>query len=155
MDAWLIFQCYQRKPGKDLSGSTTANPIIKTPASPVAILASLQTFYRWKRGDANNRINKYLRLTWFPFNQYNRFEEVNMSGIVSCGAYVPLWRLNLAAITSGLKGEKSVCNFDEDGITMAAAAAIDCLRGVDRRGVDGFFLPLLPHLIKRSKLRQL
>ena len=62
-----------------------------------------------------------------------------MSGIVSCGAYVPWWRLDRAAITSGLKGEKAVCNFDEDSVTMAAAAAIDCLKGVDRGGVDGLF----------------
>ena len=62
-----------------------------------------------------------------------------MTGIVSFGAYVPLWRLDRAAISSRLKGEKAVCNFDEDSITMAAAAAIDCLKGVDRGGVDGLF----------------
>jgi hypothetical protein len=41
MGAWQVSRCYQREPGKDLNGSITTNAIIKMPASPVAILASL------------------------------------------------------------------------------------------------------------------
>jgi len=33
MSAWQVSRCYQRKPGKDLNGSITTNPIIKTLAS--------------------------------------------------------------------------------------------------------------------------
>lgn len=40
MDAWQVSRNYQRKPGKDLNDSITTVPLIKTLASPVAILAS-------------------------------------------------------------------------------------------------------------------
>ena len=46
-----------------------------------------------------------------------------MVGITSYGAYVPLFRLDRQAI--GGRGEKSICSFDEDSITMAVAAVID------------------------------
>src|SRR5207248_6156469 len=48
-------------------------------------------------------------------------------------------RLSLAASTGGKPGgpEKTVANWDEDAVTMAVAAAVDCLRGVDRAAVDG------------------
>jgi hydroxymethylglutaryl-CoA synthase len=59
-----------------------------------------------------------------------------MVGITSYGAYLPLWRLSREAIAKGAGGEKAVCNFDEDSITMAAAAAIDCLGEADREAVD-------------------
>jgi len=38
---WRVSRCYQRKPGNDLNGSVTADPIIETAAPPVAILAFL------------------------------------------------------------------------------------------------------------------
>ncbi|HJQ83981.1 MAG TPA: 3-oxoacyl-[acyl-carrier-protein] synthase III C-terminal domain-containing protein [Candidatus Binatia bacterium] len=62
-----------------------------------------------------------------------------MVGITSYGAYVPMLRLPLAAIAGGKGGgpEKAVANWDEDAVTMAVAAAIDCLRGIDRASVDG------------------
>ncbi len=67
-----------------------------------------------------------------------------MAGIVSFGAYVPYYRLSrdlIAAAWGGrsLGGERSVANRDEDSITMAVEAAVDCLRGMDRRKVDGLF----------------
>lgn len=62
-----------------------------------------------------------------------------MVGITSYGAYVPLYRLSREAIARGARGEKAICNFDEDSVTMAAAAAIDCLTGVDRQTVDGLY----------------
>jgi 3-hydroxy-3-methylglutaryl CoA synthase/uncharacterized OB-fold protein len=61
-------------------------------------------------------------------------------GITSFGAYIPFLRLNRSAIANGLKGERPLANFDEDSITMAVAAALDCLRGVQRDSVDGLFL---------------
>ena len=36
-----------------------------------------------------------------------------------------------------LRGEKAVANWDEDSITMAVAAAKDCLKGENKDQVDG------------------
>src|SRR5262250_803009 len=66
-----------------------------------------------------------------------------MVGIRSFGAYIPMLRLPFAAIAGGGRkaaggsGEKAVAYFDEDAVTMAVAAATDCLRGIDRASVDG------------------
>lgn len=38
-----------------------------------------------------------------------------------------------------MPGERAVCNFDEDSVTMAQEAAADCLRGIDPKKVDGLF----------------
>jgi 3-hydroxy-3-methylglutaryl CoA synthase len=56
-----------------------------------------------------------------------------MVGITSYGAYVPMLRLAL-----GKPGgpERAIANWDEDCVTMAVAAATDCLKGIDRRSVD-------------------
>ena len=60
-----------------------------------------------------------------------------MVGIAAYGAYVPRYRLG--AETAGWNSalERSVANFDEDSVTMAVAAGLDCLRGRDREAVDG------------------
>ena len=63
-----------------------------------------------------------------------------MIGILSFGTYIPVRRLNRVEITEGLSGEKAVAGFDEDSITMAVAATMDCLKGFDRQQVDGLFL---------------
>lgn len=68
-----------------------------------------------------------------------------MVGIVSYGAYIPLYRLSREAIakawgTRALPGEKAICNYDEDTVTMAVAAGMDCLKGFDPKQVDGLFL---------------
>ncbi len=63
-----------------------------------------------------------------------------MAGIVAYGAYVPRLRLSRAAaveanswFNAGLKGlakgERSMCNWDEDSLTMAVEASRDCLGG--------------------------
>ena len=57
-----------------------------------------------------------------------------MIGITSYGAYVPLRRLS-----TGPRSEKAVANWDEDSLTLAVAAAIDCLGGVKRETVDGLY----------------
>jgi hydroxymethylglutaryl-CoA synthase len=71
-----------------------------------------------------------------------------MVGITSYGAYIPLYRINRMTIyqalgwlnpASLLPGEKAVANFDEDSITMAVAAAVDCLTDIEREKVDGLF----------------
>lgn len=60
-----------------------------------------------------------------------------MVGITSYGAYVPLSRLDRKVL--GDKGEKAICSFDEDSVTMAVAAAADCLQDLDRDTVDGLY----------------
>src|SRR5512147_796558 len=67
-----------------------------------------------------------------------------MVGITSYGAYIPMWRLPFAAIAGGGRkaqggggGERSIAYFDEDSVTMAVAAATDCLRGIDRASIGG------------------
>jgi len=62
-----------------------------------------------------------------------------MVGIRSWGIYVPLWRLDLGCVRKGLKGERAVANFDEDSMTMGVAAAVNCLKQIDRGSVDGLF----------------
>ena len=67
-----------------------------------------------------------------------------MLGIVSFGAYIPIYRLSREAIgtmwsKSVGKGEKAVANADEDSLTMGVEAVLDCLRGMDRKKVDGLY----------------
>jgi len=71
-----------------------------------------------------------------------------MVGICSYGGYIPRYRLKREKIfeamgwtgSSGLsKGEKAVANFDEDSLTMAVAAGMDCMNGFDRRTLGGVY----------------
>lgn len=66
------------------------------------------------------------------------------AGIVSFGVYVPYYRLSRDLIAKAwggrsMGGERSVANHDEDSITMAVQAAINCLGGINRDEVDGLF----------------
>jgi 3-hydroxy-3-methylglutaryl CoA synthase/NAD(P)-dependent dehydrogenase (short-subunit alcohol dehydrogenase family)/putative sterol carrier protein len=74
-----------------------------------------------------------------------------MVGITSYGAYIPRLRLDRMAIFQAMgwfapallmvaQGERSMCNWDEDAITMAVAASRDCLRGQDKQKLDALFL---------------
>src|ERR1051325_2871362 len=69
-----------------------------------------------------------------------------MVGIVSYGGYVPRLRLQRKAIAqanawfnAGLggmaKAERSMCNWDEDSVTMAVEAARDCVAGFDKSAI--------------------
>ncbi|TAK31654.1 MAG: hydroxymethylglutaryl-CoA synthase family protein [Chloroflexota bacterium] len=66
-----------------------------------------------------------------------------MAGIVSYGAYVPIYRLSratLAQIWGGSgAGEKAVANFDEDSLTMGVEAARDCLRGLEKASIGALY----------------
>jgi hydroxymethylglutaryl-CoA synthase len=67
-----------------------------------------------------------------------------MAGIVSYGAYIPFYRLSRSEIAGawGMRagaGERAVANYDEDSLTMAVAAARDCLRGIDTAKIDGVY----------------
>jgi hydroxymethylglutaryl-CoA synthase len=62
-----------------------------------------------------------------------------MAGIVSYGAYVPLFRLGRA--TAGWEGpsERAAANYDEDSVTMAVAALRNALTGVDTATIDALY----------------
>jgi len=65
-------------------------------------------------------------------------------GITSYGAYIPIYRLSTQTLTQvwggfAAPGEKAVANWDEDSLTMAVEAIIDCLNGMDRELVDGLY----------------
>ena len=67
-----------------------------------------------------------------------------MPGIKSYGAYIPLSRLSRAEIARAwggrpAPGERAVASYDEDSLTMAVAAARDCLTGIDRASVGGVY----------------
>ena len=67
-----------------------------------------------------------------------------MTGIVSYGAYIPIYRLKRDEMArawsrGSVGGERAVANFDEDSATMAVEAVIDCLKGTDRQSVDGLY----------------
>jgi hydroxymethylglutaryl-CoA synthase len=66
-----------------------------------------------------------------------------MAGIISYGAYIPPTRLSMAAIAGRPDKpggpEKAVAWNDEDSVTMAVAAGLNCLRGVDRSTIDAVF----------------
>ena len=65
------------------------------------------------------------------------------AGIVAYGSYIPATRLPLAMIHGGRATEggpeKAVAGFDEDAITMAVTAAVDCLHGIERSAVYGVY----------------
>jgi len=74
-----------------------------------------------------------------------------MIGIVSYGGYIPRLRLDRMSIYQQIgwlapalimvaQGERSMCNWDEDSLTMAVASARDCLKGVDKSTVDTLYL---------------
>src|SRR4026208_133512 len=64
-------------------------------------------------------------------------------GILAFGAYLPRLRLSRKAVGGAkgrvaprlkgrAKGERTMCNWDEDSVTMGVEAARDCLTGQDR-----------------------
>lgn len=72
-------------------------------------------------------------------------------GITAFGGYIPRLRLQRARIVeanawanAGLKGfargERSMCNWDEDSVTMAVEAARDCLGPRDRTAINAVHL---------------
>lgn len=74
-----------------------------------------------------------------------------MIGVTSFGCYIPRLRLSrksMAEANSWVepslvslgKGERSMCNWDEDAVTMAVEAARDCLAGRNRASVESLYL---------------
>ena len=74
-----------------------------------------------------------------------------MAGILAFGAYVPQLRLQRSAVVKSVawfnqglaangKGERALCNWDEDSVTMAVEAARDCMSDHDRAAVGKILL---------------
>jgi len=68
-----------------------------------------------------------------------------MVGIVSYGAYIPWHRLDRQQFLKAweffaIPGERSVAYFDEDSVTMAVEASMNCLKDFDPQKVDGLYL---------------
>jgi len=67
-----------------------------------------------------------------------------MVAIASYGAYIPIHRLARQEMAQawgipGVPGERSVASGDEDSITMAVAAGLECLAGIDPASVDAVY----------------
>jgi len=74
-----------------------------------------------------------------------------MVGIISYGAYIPRKRLQRQAVVEANswfnpalkaygKGERAMCNWDEDSVTMAVEAARDCFGGEVPGELSGVYL---------------
>jgi 3-hydroxy-3-methylglutaryl CoA synthase len=72
-------------------------------------------------------------------------------GITGYGAYIPRLRMQRASIVEAnawanaalkahAKGERAICNWDEDSVTMAVEAARDCLGAADRSDIAAVHL---------------
>jgi hydroxymethylglutaryl-CoA synthase len=83
-----------------------------------------------------------------------------MVGIKSYGAYIPRYRMNHNTLFMAVAflgsfpapGENAVANHDEDTLTMAVAAGIDCLSGMKRELVDGLYLATTsqPYMVRQN-----
>ncbi|MBM3149477.1 MAG: hydroxymethylglutaryl-CoA synthase family protein, partial [Chloroflexi bacterium] len=83
-----------------------------------------------------------------------------MAGIVSYGAYIPRYRISRKTIFNAVgfmgtfpgPGEKAVANWNEDSITMAVAAGLDCLTGQDRKKMTGlnFATTTQPYMVRQN-----
>lgn len=78
-----------------------------------------------------------------------------MAGITSYGAYIPLHRLSrtelhrawggIGMLGMSVPGEKAIASYDEDSITMAVEAVLDCIGDTDPKTIDGLFIASTTH----------
>jgi len=80
-----------------------------------------------------------------------------MVGITNYGVYIPAYRLGRDVMAKAwgprhLSGERAVANYDEDSITLATEAVLNCLSGFDPRGAEGliFASTTSPYLEKQA-----
>jgi 3-hydroxy-3-methylglutaryl CoA synthase len=75
-----------------------------------------------------------------------------MAGIVSYGAYIPLFRLGKATAGWEAPSERAIANFDEDSVTMAVAALREALTAIDAGSIDALYFatPPPPYAEKQS-----
>jgi len=79
-----------------------------------------------------------------------------MVGILSYGAYIPMWRIDRSEIAkasggASMGGERSVASWDEDSLTMAVEASLDCLSGIDPKGIDGIYFATVSSPFKEKQ----
>jgi len=76
-------------------------------------------------------------------------------GIASYGAYIPRHRLPLGVIGGGKAREggpeKAVAWNDEDAVTMAVSAGVNCLRDLDRNRVDALYFASTTHAFREKQ----
>jgi hydroxymethylglutaryl-CoA synthase len=83
-----------------------------------------------------------------------------MVGIKSYGAYIPRYRINHNTIFSAVgflgsfppPGENAVANHDEDTLSMAVAAGVDCLNSMKREEIEGLYLATTsqPYMLRQN-----
>jgi hydroxymethylglutaryl-CoA synthase len=84
-----------------------------------------------------------------------------MIGITSYGSHIPWYRIDRTVIYGAMgwlnpanfsAGEKAVASYDEDSLTMAVSAAMDCLKGIDRNTIDGVYFASvsLPYKVRQN-----
>ena len=80
-----------------------------------------------------------------------------MVGIMNYGIYIPKYRLGRDVVAKAwgpryISGERAVANHDEDSLTMATEAALNCLLGTDPKTVEGliFASTTSPYLEKQA-----
>ncbi len=79
-----------------------------------------------------------------------------MIGILSYGAYIPMWRISRDEIANAsgapsMGGERTVASWDEDSLTMAVEASLDCLAGVDPKEIDGLYFATTSSPLKEKQ----
>ena len=67
-----------------------------------------------------------------------------MIGIKSYGAYLPKYLMPRELIAKAwdfpaVPGTKAIARVDEDSLTMAVEAGLDCLSGIDPKSIDGLY----------------
>jgi hydroxymethylglutaryl-CoA synthase len=83
-----------------------------------------------------------------------------LAGIVSYGAYIPIWRISRDEIaksigSASLGGERSVISWDEDSLTMGVEAGLDCLAGVEPGEIDGLYFATVSSPLKEKQAASL
>ncbi len=82
-------------------------------------------------------------------------------GIRSYGAYIPRYRIDRKIIYSAMgwlnsgtymAGEKATANYDEDSVSMAVNAGMNCLKGIDKNRIDGVYFSSvsLPYKLRQN-----
>lgn len=79
-----------------------------------------------------------------------------MIGIVSYGAYIPMWRMDReeiarAAGTLSARGERAVASWDEDSLSMAVEASLDCLTGINPKEIDALYFATVSSPLKEKQ----
>ena len=79
-----------------------------------------------------------------------------MVGILSYGAYIPMWRMDRGEIarvagTLSAGGERAVASWDEDSLSMAVEAGHDCLTAIDPKEIDGLYFATVSSPLKEKQ----